>query len=108
VVEKWKKQLPDNSSEVLASGKGLAPDRESEIKALQFKFGEVTCSLRSCGAVGSRKKFISTGMNRCMTPRKGYAFWFLECLRIYFPLVSSKKLIPLLPNMVNRFTLNYW
>jgi len=93
---------------MFASGKGLAPDRESEIKVLQSKIGEIMCSLRGCGAAGSRKKCISTRMNRCMTASKGYASCFLECLRIYFPLVFSKKLIPLLPKIVNRFILNYW
>ena len=42
LMVKWKKQLLDSSSEVFASGKGLAPDRESEIKALQAKIGEIT------------------------------------------------------------------
>ncbi len=42
LVVKWKKQLLESSSEVFASGKGLAPDRESEIKALQAKIGEIT------------------------------------------------------------------
>ena len=42
LIVKWKKQLLDSSSEVFASGKGLAPDRESEIKALQAKIGEIT------------------------------------------------------------------
>jgi hypothetical protein len=42
VVVKWKKQLLDSSSKLFASGKGLAPDRESEIKALQSKIGEIT------------------------------------------------------------------
>jgi len=36
-VVKWKKQLLEQSSEVFASGKGLALDRESEIKSLQAK-----------------------------------------------------------------------
>jgi transposase len=31
LIVKWKKQLIDQSSEVFASGKGLAPDRESEL-----------------------------------------------------------------------------
>jgi transposase len=39
---KWKKQLLEQSAEVFASGKGLAPDRESEIKSLQAKIGEIT------------------------------------------------------------------
>jgi transposase len=38
----WKKQLLERSAEVFASGKGLAPDRESEIKSLQAKIGEIT------------------------------------------------------------------
>ena len=42
LMVKWKKQLLDSSSEVFASGKGLAPDREAEIKDLQAKIGEIT------------------------------------------------------------------
>ena len=42
LIVKWKKQLLDNSAEVFAAGKGLAPDRESEIKSLQAKIGEIT------------------------------------------------------------------
>lgn len=42
LIVKWKKQLTDQSSEVFASSKGLAPDRESEIKELQAKIGELT------------------------------------------------------------------
>jgi transposase len=42
LIVKWKKLLLDNSAEVFASGKGLAPDRESEIKDLQAKIGEIT------------------------------------------------------------------
>jgi len=42
LIVKWKKQLLDNSAEVFASGKGLAPDRETEIKELQAKIGEIT------------------------------------------------------------------
>ncbi len=42
LVVKWKKQLLEQSAEVFASGKGLAPDRESEIKSLQAKIGEIT------------------------------------------------------------------
>lgn len=42
LIVKWKKQLLDQSAEVFASGKGLAPDRESEIKSLQAKIGELT------------------------------------------------------------------
>ena len=42
LIVKWKKQLLDQSAEVFASGKGLAPDRESEIASLQAKIGELT------------------------------------------------------------------
>ena len=42
LIVKWKKLLLEQSSEVFASGKGLAPDRESEIKDLQAKIGEIT------------------------------------------------------------------
>ena len=42
LIVKWKKQLTDQSSEVFASGKGLAPDRESEIQSLQAKIGQLT------------------------------------------------------------------
>ena len=42
LIVKWKKQLLENSAEVFASGKGLAPDREAEIKDLQAKIGEIT------------------------------------------------------------------
>ena len=42
LIVKWKKLLLDNSAEVFASGKGLAPGRESEIKDLQAKIGEIT------------------------------------------------------------------
>lgn len=42
LIVKWKKQLLEQSAEVFASGKGLAPDRESEIKSLQAKIGEIT------------------------------------------------------------------
>jgi len=42
LIVKWKKLLLDNSAEIFASGKGLAPDRESEIKSLQAKIGEIT------------------------------------------------------------------
>lgn len=45
LIVKWKKQLLDNSAEVFASGKGLAPDRESEIKGLQAKIGEITMEI---------------------------------------------------------------
>ncbi len=30
LIVKWKKQLLENSAELFASGKGLAPDREAE------------------------------------------------------------------------------
>ena len=42
LIVKWKKLLLENSAEVFASGKGLAPDRESEIKSLHAKIGEIT------------------------------------------------------------------
>jgi transposase-like protein len=42
LVMKWKKQLIEQSREVFASGKGLAPDRESEIQSLQAKIGQLT------------------------------------------------------------------
>lgn len=42
LIVKWKRQLLDSSAEVFASGKGLAPDRETEIKELQAKIGEIT------------------------------------------------------------------
>ena len=42
LIVKWKKQLLENSAEIFASGKGLAPDREAEIKDLQAKIGEIT------------------------------------------------------------------
>ena len=42
LIVKWKKQLLDSSSAAFASGKGLAPDREAEIKDLQAKIGEIT------------------------------------------------------------------
>ena len=42
LIVKWKKLLLENSAEVFASGKGLAPDRDSEIKSLHAKIGEVT------------------------------------------------------------------
>lgn len=41
LIVKWKKQLIDQSSEVFASTKGLAPDRESEIHGLQAKIGQL-------------------------------------------------------------------
>ena len=56
MVVKWKKQLLGSSSEMFVSGKGLAPDPESEFKALQSKIGEIMCSLRGCGAARSREK----------------------------------------------------
>jgi transposase len=42
LIVKWKKQLLEHSSEVFASGKGLASGRESEVKDLQAKIGEIT------------------------------------------------------------------
>mgnify|MGYP004183107445 CR=1 len=96
----------DSSSEMFASGKGLVPDPKSEIKALQPKIGEIMCSLRGCGAAGSMKKRISTRVNWRITPSKGYASCFLECLRIYFALIAVLKVIALLPEIVNRFTFN--
>ena len=42
LIVKWKKQLIDNSNEIFASGKALAPDRESEIQSLQAKIGQLT------------------------------------------------------------------
>jgi len=42
LIVKWKKQLLEQSAEVFASGKGLAPNRESEIQSLQAKIGEIT------------------------------------------------------------------
>jgi len=42
LIVKWKKPLIEQSSEVFASGKGLAPDRELEIHALQAKIGQLT------------------------------------------------------------------
>ncbi len=42
LIVKWKKLLIEQSSEVFASGKGLAPDRESEIQSLQAKIGQLT------------------------------------------------------------------
>jgi transposase-like protein len=42
LIVKWKKLLQDNSAEVFASGRGLAPGREAEIKDLQAKIGEIT------------------------------------------------------------------
>ena len=42
LILKWKKQLIENSGEIFAWGKGLAPDRESEIQSLQAKMGQLT------------------------------------------------------------------
>ncbi len=42
LIVKWKKQLIEQSSEVFTSGKGVAPDRESEIHSLQSKIGQLT------------------------------------------------------------------
>ncbi len=45
LIVKWKKLLLETSGEVFASGKGLAPDRESEIKSLHAKIGEITMEI---------------------------------------------------------------
>jgi len=45
LIVKWKKLLLENSGEVFAAGKGLAPDRESEIKSLHAKIGEITMEI---------------------------------------------------------------
>ncbi|GJL75139.1 transposase [Nitrosomonas sp.] len=42
LIVKWKKQLLEQSSEVFASGMGLAPDREPEIQSLQANIGQLT------------------------------------------------------------------
>ena len=64
MIVKWKKQLPDNSSEMFASGKGLAPDGELEIKALQSNISETMCTLSGCGEAGSKIRSASKrGMN---------------------------------------------
>jgi len=42
LIVKWKKQLLEQSSEVFTAGNSLAPDRESELKDLQAKIGELT------------------------------------------------------------------
>ena len=42
LIVKWKKQMIEQGNEVFASGKGLAPDRESEIQGLQSKIGQLT------------------------------------------------------------------
>ena len=42
LILKWNKQLIEQNSEVFASGRGLAPDRESEIQGLQAKIGQST------------------------------------------------------------------
>ena len=55
LIVKWKKQLIEQSSEVLASGKGLAPDRESEIQGLQAKVGQLTRACPMSAASASPK-----------------------------------------------------
>ena len=45
LIVKWKKLLLENSGEVFAAGKGLAPDRESEIQSLHAKIGEITMEI---------------------------------------------------------------
>ncbi|MDR4513163.1 transposase [Nitrosomonas sp.] len=51
LIVKWKRQLIDQSSEVFASSKGLAPDRESEIQSLQAKIGQLTIQSEKIGCV---------------------------------------------------------
>ena len=86
---KWKKQLPDSSSKMFVSGKGLAPDREPEIKVLQSKIGEIMCSLRGCGEAGRE---VHLNGYESMDDVKQRLCCFLECLRIYLPLVFLKSL----------------
>ena len=59
LIVKWKKQLIEQSSEVFASGKGLAPDRESEIQSLQAKIGQLTME----------NDFLERGLTRIHGPR---------------------------------------
>jgi len=54
LIVKWKKQLLENSNEVFASAKGLAPDRESEIQGLQAKIGQLTMENDFLGKVLGR------------------------------------------------------
>ena len=42
MITRWKKQLLEHSAEVFASKAGFSTDRESEIKSLQAKIGEIT------------------------------------------------------------------
>jgi len=43
LIVKWKKQLIENSNEVFASGKRLAPDRESE--SVTARHGHLTMKI---------------------------------------------------------------
>jgi len=46
LIVKWKKQLLENGGDLFASGKGLAPDQESEIQSMQAKIGQLTKELQ--------------------------------------------------------------
>jgi len=63
VISKQKKHLLDSSSEMFASGKGLAPDPESVIKTLQPSIGQMICWLRGGGAAAGFKKRVPTRVN---------------------------------------------
>ena len=54
LIVKWEKQLIEQSSEVFASGHGLAPNRESEIQSLQAKIGQLTMENDFLGKVLGR------------------------------------------------------
>ena len=66
LIVKWKKQLIDQSSEVFASAKGLAPDRESEIHSLQAKIGQLTraCPVSEASALGMENDFLAKVLGR--------------------------------------------
>ena len=66
LIVKWKKQLIEQSSEVFASGKGLAPDRESEIQSLQAKIGQLTraCPMSVASALGMENDFLAKVLDR--------------------------------------------
>ena len=66
LIVKWKKLLIEQSSEVFASGKGLAPDRESEIQSLQAKIGQLTraCPMSAASALGMENDFLSKVLGR--------------------------------------------
>ena len=66
LIVKWKKQLIEQSSEVFASGKGLAPDRESEIQSLQAKIGQLTraCPMSGASALGMENDFLAKVLDR--------------------------------------------